>query len=328
MYYRTDLKMIMKHCRAMFTSRQNFSPKVLDAGETMILFNLPRPLILVCGKHKQPHKIQIATYKILNRTELCECSLTAGTCSLDETLVKCTPEIWSQADGVFKMLYAINEIIFDYLQVNNDITLEGDVLQALSKLLLQKPQYNWSSVKWPEGTPLPDNVINKKEQGMITELEVVMDYIVSDMEKEAFQNENMFQKAQNNFNKFMQYAERWCIFEFISAMLDLLVMLILVIICIFRACILENIILSSAVMEECKFVSPSTNSNSRVIVFILPALFQNGKFEKQFTFWPPTLPPAWEESFVEQEKHIVFLNTTITGVLITVGLLALLYTIC
>ena len=160
------------------------------------------------------------------------------------------PEIQSQADGVFKMSYAINKIIFDYLQVNNDVTLEGDVLQALSELLLQKPQYNWSSVKWHEGTLLPDNVINKKEQGVITELEAVIDYIVSDTEKEGFQDENAFQKAQNNFNKFMQYAERWHIFEFISAMLGLLAMLILVIICIFRARILENIILSSAVMEE------------------------------------------------------------------------------
>ena len=102
-YYRTDPKMIMKHCRAMFTSWQNFPPKVLDAGETMILFNLPRPWILVCGKHKRPRKIQIETYKILNRTELCKCSLTAGTFSLDETLVQCMPEIQSQAGGVFKM---------------------------------------------------------------------------------------------------------------------------------------------------------------------------------------------------------------------------------
>ena len=96
-------------------------------------------------------------------------------------------------------MYAINKILFDYIQVNIDFTLEGDVLQALSELLLQKPQYDWSLVKWHEGTPLPDNVINKKEQGVITELEVVMDYIVSNTEKEAFQDENAFQKAQNNF---------------------------------------------------------------------------------------------------------------------------------
>ena len=52
-YYHTDLKTIIKHCRAMFASRQNFPPKVLDAGETMVLFNLPQPWILVCGKHKK-----------------------------------------------------------------------------------------------------------------------------------------------------------------------------------------------------------------------------------------------------------------------------------
>ena len=247
---------------------------------------------------------------------------------MDETLVQCPPEIRSQADGVFKMSYAINKIIFDYLQVNNDVTLVGDVLQALSELLLQKPQYDWSSVKWHEGTPLPDNVINKKDQGVIAELAVVMDYIVSDTEKEAFQDENTFQKAQNDFNTFMQYAERWRIFEFISAILGMLAMLILVIICIFRACILESIILSSAVMEEYKFVSPSANSNSRVKAFTLWAPFYNGEFEKQFTFRLPTLPPDWEESFVGQEKHIVFLNTTITGVLIIVGFIAILYTIC
>ena len=126
----------------------------------------------------------------------------------------------------------------------------------------------------------------------------------------------------------MQYAERWRILEFISAMLGMLAMLILIIICIFQARILESIILSSAVMEEYKFVSPSANSNSRVKAFTILAPFYNCKFEKQFTFRLLTLPTNWEESFVEQEKHIVFLNTTITRVLIIVGLLAILYTVC
>ena len=129
----------------------------------MVLFNLPRPWILVCGKQKRPREIQIATYKILNRTELCECSLTAGTFSLDETLVQCTPEIRNAADGIFSMSYAINKIIFDYLQVNKDVTLERDVLQALSELLTVKPQYDWSSVQWHENPQLLSNVINNKK---------------------------------------------------------------------------------------------------------------------------------------------------------------------
>ena len=32
--------MITKHCKATFASHQNFPRKVLDAGETMVLFNL------------------------------------------------------------------------------------------------------------------------------------------------------------------------------------------------------------------------------------------------------------------------------------------------
>ena len=51
---------------------------------------------------------------------------------------------------------------------------------------------------------LPDNVINKESEGVIAELQAVMDYIVTDIETEAFQDENAFWKAQNNFNMFMK----------------------------------------------------------------------------------------------------------------------------
>ena len=79
----------------------------------------------------------------------------------------------------------------------------------LSELLSQKPQYEWSLVKWHEGAPLPTNVINQESEGVIADLQVVMDYIVSDTEKEAFQDENAFRKSQQEFSKFIQYAEAW-----------------------------------------------------------------------------------------------------------------------
>ena len=49
------------------SSQVEFTPKVLDAGETMVLFNLPRPWILLCGKEKQPTEIEFATYKVVDR---------------------------------------------------------------------------------------------------------------------------------------------------------------------------------------------------------------------------------------------------------------------
>ena len=117
-----------------------------------------------------------------------------------------------RSQWVFQMLYAINKIIFNYLQVNKDVMLEGDVLQALSELLSQKLQYDWSPIKWHEGALLPDNVINKETVGVVAELQAVMDYIVDDIEKEAFQDEAAFIQAQKNFNMFMKYTERWQIF--------------------------------------------------------------------------------------------------------------------
>ena len=83
-------------------------------------------------------------------------------------------------------------------KVDKDVTLEGEVLQALSELLTQKPQYDWSPVNWHEGPALPDNVINKVKDGVTVELEAVMDYIVENIEEEAFKDEADYQKAKRN----------------------------------------------------------------------------------------------------------------------------------
>ena len=127
-YYKMDAKTITKHCQVKFAANVEFTPKVLAAGETMVLFNLPRPWILLCGQEKQPTEIEFATYKVVDRKEFCECSLTAGSFQLDETLVKCTPEINSKADGRFTSYFAINKIIFDYLQAEKDVQLDSTVV--------------------------------------------------------------------------------------------------------------------------------------------------------------------------------------------------------
>ena len=137
-YYKMDAKMITKHCQAKFAANIEFTPKVLDAGETMVLFNLPRLWILLCGQEKQPTEIDFATYKVVDRKEFCECSLTAGSFQLDETLVKCTPEINSEADSRFKSYFAINKIIFDYLQAEKDVQLDSTVVQCNSMPLVQR----------------------------------------------------------------------------------------------------------------------------------------------------------------------------------------------
>ena len=44
--------------------------------------------------------------------------------------------------------FAINKIIFDYLQAEKDVQLDSTVVQALSRLLDVKPEYDWMPLNW------------------------------------------------------------------------------------------------------------------------------------------------------------------------------------
>ena len=314
-----DAKTISQHCQVKFAANVQFPPKVLDAGETMVLFNLPRPWILLCGKEKQPTEIEIATCKVVDRKEFCECSLRVRSFQLDETLVKCTPKIDSEADGKFKSYFAINKISFDYLQAEKDVQLDSTVVQALGRLLDGKPEYDWTPLNWYVNPDLSDNVINQQPSSVIAELMGVMEHIITEGEEEAYQSEIQYRNPQNKFQKFIKNAEGWRKFEFISSILGLIALASLIVICIFRSQIIESIILGSAVMDEYKFVSPST---------MVKALTLPPAYPDNFVFKPPTLPPDWEDNGAEgQQKLVAKMSTWIMTILIIIALLAIIYAI-
>ena len=51
----------------------------------------------------------------------------AGSFQLDETMVKCSPEVQKGVDGKFKTYFTVNNIIFDYLQAERDVELDSGV---------------------------------------------------------------------------------------------------------------------------------------------------------------------------------------------------------
>ena len=318
-YYKMDAKMILKHCQAKFTANVEFSPKVLDAGETMVLFNLPRPWILLCGQEKRPTEIEIATYKVVDRKEFCKCSLTAGSFQLDETLVNCTPEINSKTDGHFKLYFAINKIIFDYLQAERDVQLDSTVVQALSRLLDVKLEYDWTPLNWYVNPDLPNNVINQQPSSVTADLMGVMEHIITEGEGEAYQSEIQYQNVQSKFKRFIKSAEGWRKLEFVSSILGMIALVALIVISIFRSRIVESIILGSAVMDEYKFVNPST----RIKAYTLPPAYPD-----QINFHLPTLPQNWGDKGAEgKQKLAAQMTAWIMMFLIIITLLAILYTI-
>ena len=117
----------------------------------------------------------------------------------------------------------------------------------------------------------------------------------------------------------MKHAEGWRKLEFISFILGMIALVALIVIAIFWSRIIESIILGSAVMDEYKFVNPSTSAEA----FMLPPAYPD-----EFNFQPSTLPPDWGDKGVEgQQKIVAKMSAWITIILIIINLLAILYTI-
>ena len=82
--------------------------------------------------------------------------------------------------AIFKSYFAINKIIFDYLQAEKDVQLDSTVVQALSRLLDVKPEYDWMPLNWYVNPDLPDNVINQQLSSVIADLMGVMEHIITE----------------------------------------------------------------------------------------------------------------------------------------------------
>ena len=238
-----------------------------------------------------------------------------GSFQSDKTLVKCTPEIDSEADDKFKSYFAINKIIFDYLQAERDVQLDSTVVQALGRLLDVKPEYDWTPLNWYVNPDLPNNVINQQPSSVIADLMGIMEHIITKGEEEAYQSEIQYRNAQNKFRKFIQNAEGWQKLEFISSILGLTALVSLIVIAIFGSRIIESIILGSAVMDEYKFVRPSTTVKALTLPLVYP---------DSFIFKPPTLPPDWDDKGAEgQQKLVARMSAWIMTILIIIALLAI-----
>ena len=79
--------------------------KILDAGDILLLSNLQKPWTIVCTDVDRIFKLEYSTYRILNRSELCECSLKAGNYLLSQTASNCG-DMPEAKDGFFTTYHA------------------------------------------------------------------------------------------------------------------------------------------------------------------------------------------------------------------------------
>ena len=115
--------------------------KILDAGNILILLNLQKPWAIACKDVSRVFEIEYSTYHILNRLELCECSLTAGNYLLSQTDTNCR-DMPEARDSYFTTYYAFNKIVLDIITVKFHIQVDDKTITQSTLLHDDIPGYN------------------------------------------------------------------------------------------------------------------------------------------------------------------------------------------
>ena len=122
-YYDQGSNIKVKQCKTIVTFDTITESKILDTGNLLILSNLQKPWTIACKDISRVFEIKYSTYRILNRLELCKCSLTAGNYLLNYMNINCgnVPEA---RDGYFTTYYSFNKIVLDVITEKFDIQVD------------------------------------------------------------------------------------------------------------------------------------------------------------------------------------------------------------
>ena len=142
-YYNQSSAIEVDKCKTIVM----FESKILDASDILILSNLQKPWTIVCRDFDRTFKLEYSTYHILNRSELCKCSLTAGNYLLSQAASNCggMPQV---KDGFFTTYYAFNRIVLDVLMEKFDIQVDEDTITQSTLLHSDIPGYDLPAINF------------------------------------------------------------------------------------------------------------------------------------------------------------------------------------
>ena len=115
--------------------------KILDASNILILLNLQKPWTIACKDVSRVFEYEYFTYRLLHRSELCECSLTAGNYLLSQTDTNWR-DMPEARDSYFTTYYTFNKIILDIITVKFDIQVDDRTITQSTLLHDDIPGYN------------------------------------------------------------------------------------------------------------------------------------------------------------------------------------------
>ena len=147
---------------------------------------------------------------ILNRSELCECSLTAGNYLLSYTNTNCgnTPEA---RDCYFTTYYSFNKIVLDVITKKLDIQVYENTKTQATLLHNDIPGYDLPTIFVQTSTDNDENVsiLEQDNLQIYAHLKNVLVHMVDSQEAAIFKSKQDFNKNKEKILQYIKYAENW-----------------------------------------------------------------------------------------------------------------------
>ena len=210
-YYDQGSDIKVKQCKTIVTFDTIPESKILDAGNLLILSNLQKPWTIACKDISRVFEIEYSTSCILNRLELCECSLTAGNYLLSYTNINCgnAPEA---TDGYFTTYYSFNKIVLDIITEKFDIQVDENTRNQAALLHNDIPGYYLPTIDFVQTTTNKDEDVSILEEDIFqiyVHFNNVLVHMIDNQQTAIFKLNQDFNKNKEKISQYIKYAEKW-----------------------------------------------------------------------------------------------------------------------
>ena len=161
-------------------------------------------------RYFQSFEIEYSTYHILNRLELCECSLTAGNYLLSQTDTNCG-DMPEARDGYFTTYYTFNKIILDVITVKFDIQVDERTITQSTLLHDDIPGYNLSTLEFvlPPVNDDEDLILKEENLEIYAHLENVLVHMIDTQDVAIFKSQKDYIRNKQKLSEYIRYAQNW-----------------------------------------------------------------------------------------------------------------------
>ena len=155
-------------------------------------------------------ELEYSIYHILNRSELYECSLTAGNYLLSQTASN-WGDMPKTKDGFFTTYYAFNKIALDVLTEKFNIQVDNDTITQSALLHSDIPSYDLPAIDFVSPQEAQENHILEEEDSTIyTHLEKVLVHMVDEKDDQIFKShDDDYARNKRKFIQYLKCTETW-----------------------------------------------------------------------------------------------------------------------